>query len=187
VNQPLTQPVNQPTTQPVRIALVPGVLAFLPEYAGQEDPVAAVRAASVAAAAWVAEAGPVTVVADEQGARVGRHLLGGAQEGDGSSYLVVANGSARRNDGAPGYVDARAVPFDDAVEAALRAPDPEALTRLDVGLASELLVGNPDGLVRLGELLRGARTVGVDYDGDPYGVAYWVARWESAENAHRSR
>jgi hypothetical protein len=31
----------------------------------------------------------------------------------------------------------------------------------------------------LGELLRGARTVGVDYADDPYGVAYWVARWES--------
>ena len=54
---------------------MPGVLAFLPEYAGLEDPVADVRAASVAAAAWVAEAGPVTLVADDQGARVGRHLL----------------------------------------------------------------------------------------------------------------
>ena len=54
---------------------MPGVLAFLPEYAGLEDPVADVRAASVAAAAWVAEAGPVTLVADDQGSRVGRHLL----------------------------------------------------------------------------------------------------------------
>ena len=69
------------TTGPVRVAFVPGVLAFLPEYAGLEDPVADVRAASVAAAAWVAEAGPVTLVADEQGSRVGRHLLGGARRG----------------------------------------------------------------------------------------------------------
>ena len=176
-----------PTTGPVRVALVPGVLAFLPEYAGLEDPVADVRTASVAAAAWVAEAGPVTLVADDQGSRVGRHLLGGAPEGDGPAYLVVANGSARRSDAAPGYVDDRAVPFDDAVEAALRAPDPEALARLDVAVAGELLVGNPEGLVRLGELVRGTRTAGVDYVGDPFGVAYWVARWESGENAHRSR
>ena len=176
-------------TQPVRVALVPGVLAFLPEYAGQEDPVPEVRAAAEAAVAWVAQEGPVTLVADAQGARVGVQLLGrgGATEGDASSYVVVANGSARRNDSAPGYVDERAVPFDDAVEAALRAPDAEALSRLDVELAQRLLVGNPAGLVRLGSLLRDVRTIGVDYADDPYGVAYWVARWESAENAHRSR
>jgi hypothetical protein len=139
----------------------------------------------------VAEAGPVTLVADEQGARVGSHLLAAAGAGDGNgdgpAYLVVANGSARRNDTAPGYVDERAVPFDDSVEAALRAPDPEALSRLDVRLARELLVGNPEGLTRLGELLRHARTVAVDFADDPYGVAYWVVCWESAENAHRSR
>ena len=63
----------------------------------------------------------------------------------------------------------------------------EALSRLDVELAQRLLVGNPAGLVRLGSLLRDARTIGVDYADDPYGVAYWVARWESAEKAHRSR
>jgi len=169
---------------------VPGVLAFLPEYAGLEDPVADVRAAALAAAAWVAGAGPVTVVADQQGARVGRHLLdlaGADTGGDGPSYLVVANGSARRSEAAPGYVDDRAVPFDDAVEAALRGPDPDVLCRLDEDVAHELLVGNPAGLVRLGDLLRGARTVGVDHVGDPYGVAYWVARWEPGENAQRSR
>ncbi len=54
---------------------MPGVLAFLPEYAGQVDPVPDVRAASLAAVAWLAEEGPVTVIADEQGGRVGRHLL----------------------------------------------------------------------------------------------------------------
>ncbi len=174
-----------------RVALVPGVLAFLPEYAGQVDPVPDVRAASLAAVAWLAEAGPVAVVADAQGARVGRHLLAtadGSVDGDPAAYLVVANGSARRNETAPGYVDERAVPFDDAVEAALRAPDPDALAGLDVDLAAALLVGHPAGLVRLGALLRGARTVGVDYADDPFGVAYWVVRWErEPANAHTSR
>jgi hypothetical protein len=176
-------------TQPTRIALVPGVLALLPEYASLEDPVAEVRAAAEAAVAWVAREGPVTLVADAQGIRVGRHLLarGGGTEGAGSAYVVVANGSARRNDTAPGYVDSRAVPFDASVEAALRAPDPDALSGLDVGLARQLLAGNPAGLVRLGDLLQRARTVGVDYADDPYGVAYWVARWEDGANAQRSR
>ena len=161
----------------MRVALVPGVLALLPEYAGQEDPVPEVRAAAVAAAAWLAEAGPVTVVGDEQGGRVGRLLLEGASEGDGSAYLVVANGSARRNDTAPGYVDERAVPFDAAVEAALSRPDPAALAGLEVDLAAALLVGNPAGRVRLGTRLRQAGPPMVDYSGDPYGVQYWVMRW----------
>jgi hypothetical protein len=166
----------------VRVALVPGVLAFLPEYAGLEDPVADVRAASVAAAAWVAEAGPVRVEADDQGARIGGHLLDtvGGRHGDGS-WLVVANGSARRNDTAPGYVDDRAVPFDDRVLAALRGPDPGSLAAIDTGLARELLVAHPEGLVLLGGLLTGARTVAVDHVSDPFGVAYWVARWEAPD------
>ena len=63
-------------TGPQRAALVPGVLALLPEYAGLDDPVADLRAAVHEAAAWLAEiVGPLAVVADEQGARVGRHLL----------------------------------------------------------------------------------------------------------------
>ncbi len=167
---------------------MPGVLAFLPKYAGQVDPVPDVRVAALAAVAWLGEAGPVNVVADEQGGRVGRHLLNvaGAAEGDGAAYLVVANGSARRNDTAPGYVDERAIPYDAQVEAALRAPDPDVLARLDVDLGQDLLVGNPAGLVRLGELLKGMGPAMVDYAADPYGVAYWVARWDRAENAQRS-
>jgi hypothetical protein len=170
----------------VRVALVPGVLALLPEYAGQEDPVPEVRAAALAAATWLVEAGPVTVVGDEQGSRVGRHLLAGAAEGDGSAYLVVANGSARRTDTAPGYVDDRAVPFDTALEAALREPDPGALEGLDVDLAAALLVGNPAGLVRLGTLLRRAGPPMVDYAGDPYGVQYWVMRWTVVDSEEPS-
>jgi hypothetical protein len=171
---------------PTRIALVPGVLALLPEYAGLEDPVADLRSAVREAAAWLAEiVGPVAVVADEQGARVGRHLLaeaGATVADDGAAgaaaYLVVANGSARRNEHAPGYVDERAVPFDAVVEAALRAPDPGTLAGLDVDTATELLCGGVAGLVLLGTLLRGAGPAMVDYADDPYGVQYWTMRWE---------
>ncbi len=170
-------------TERARVAIVPGVLAFLPEYAGQVDPVPDVRAAALAAVAWLAEDGPVKVVADDQGARVARHLLaatGGAPDdgpGRSTGYLVVANGSARRRDSAPGYVDARAVPYDAAVEAALRLPDPDALAATDVGLGAALLAGNAAGLAGLGTLLRGAEPALVDYADDPYGVQYWVMRW----------
>ena len=168
-----------------RVVLVPGVLALLPEYAGLADPVAGVRSSARAAVAWLVEAGgPLAVVGDDQGSRVGRHLLaeaGAAPAAPGAaevaSYLVVGNGSARRNEHAPGYLDDRAVPFDAAVEAALRAPDLEALARIDTALARALLVGGVDGLVRLGTLLRGAGPAVVDYADDPYGVQYWVMRW----------
>jgi hypothetical protein len=177
--------VTTASSDPTRIALVPGVLALLPEYAGLEDPVADLRSTVRAAAGWLAEAGwPVVVVADDQGARVGRHLLAeaGARVADSASadaaaYLVVANGSARRNEHAPGYVDERAVPFDAAVEAALRGPDPDALAGLDVDTAAELLCGGVAGLVLLGTLLRGAGPPMVDYADDPYGVQYWTMRW----------
>ena len=56
---------------------MPGVLALLPEYAGLEDPVAEVRAAASRPRPGWRRPGPVAVVGDEQGCRVGRHLLGG--------------------------------------------------------------------------------------------------------------
>ncbi len=165
------------------MALVPGVLALLPEYAGLEDPVAELRAAAEAATAWLVSGGAVEVVADAQGARVAQHLLATVDRdvrrggGGATSYLVVGNGSARRSERAPGFVDERAVDFDAALEAGLRQPDLGMLSRLDLDLAAELLVGHASGLARLGTLLRGAEAAMVDYADDPFGVQYWVMRW----------
>lgn len=174
-----------------RVVLVPGVPALLPEYAGLSDPVADLRAACRAAVAWLE--GPVTVVADAQGERIAAHLLdtcgspgveslapGAARPARGASYLVVANGSAARGERAPGHLDERALGFDAAVEAALRAPDLDALRRLDEDLAAELWVGHVAGLRALGELLAGAGPAEVDYADDPFGVRYWVMRWTCA-------
>ena len=87
----------------MRVALVPGVLAFLPEYGGIEDPVADVRAASLAAVAWLAEAGPVTVVADAQGTRVGRHLVrtAGGIVGEGSAFTARVDARTAARVGEP--------------------------------------------------------------------------------------
>ena len=78
---------------------------------------------------------------------------------------------------AAGLVDERAV--------GVAAPDPvAAVTVIPIGFVgrwsgggSDVLVGNPDGLVRLGTLLQGAAPALVDYADDPYGVQYWVIRW----------
>ena len=61
----------------VRVVLVPGVLALLPEYASLSDPVAELRAACLSAVSWLVDGdGPVSVVADAQGRRVAERLVG---------------------------------------------------------------------------------------------------------------
>jgi hypothetical protein len=157
-----------------RVVLVPGVLALLPEYAGVDDPVADLRVACHEAVGWLGR--DVTILADSQGRRVADHLLSTTDRaGDHPSYLVVGNGSACRSEKAPGYLDPRAVPFDDDLRTALTSSD---VKRLDFGLGESLLA-SLDGIRRLPEVLEPGARVQVDYDDDPYGVQYWVIRWES--------
>lgn len=169
---------------PPRTVLVPGALALLPEYAGLQDPLEVLRAACRTAVAWLCEPGDqVTALGSEQGLRVARHLLeeaGGAHAPAGecaSALLVVANGSARRTERAPGHLDPRAAEFDADLGRALTRPGPAALAGLDPALAGELWA-DVDALRRLGaEVLGGGEGVTVDYDDDPFGVQYWVVRW----------
>ena len=166
-----------------RIAVVPGVLALLPEYAAQIDPVPELRAACLVAVGWLGAA--PELVADPQGERVGRSLIQAAgvapsmpsaEAGTEEAYLVVANGTARRSQSSPGPYDDRAVPFDDVLAKALLSPDPSALRGVDQALARELWAST-SALPRLAGLLRGDETVTVDYDDAPYGVQYWVVRY----------
>lgn len=139
-----------------RVVLVPGALALRPEYASLRDPVAELRAAVDAALAWAGEAGAAREV-------------------------VVGNGSAKRTEKAPGHFDERAEAFDDRLRAALAAPDPAALLAVDAALAEELWT-EAAPFHRLGDLLAAgggpARVVSVDYDDAPYGVQYWVIRYQ---------
>jgi hypothetical protein len=155
-----------------RVVLVPGVLALLPEYAGIEDPVAELRSAALEAVSGLGS--EVTVLADAQGARVAAYLLEAADHGgEQPSYLVVANGSAKRTEKAPGHFDERAEAFDAALGESLRAGRPA----VDLDLADELWA-SVHALVALEDLgpLGEAR---VDYDDAPYGVQYWVVQWNS--------
>jgi hypothetical protein len=162
--------VTRPAT---RVVLAPPVLAFLPQYAGLEDPVAELREVVLDAVGWLGR--EVTVLGDEQAQRIGAHLLGlTTREADEPSYLVLGNGSARRTDASPGPYDERAVAFDDAVGAALRAGDTATLAALDLELARELWAS----VEPISELaaLSSISSVQVDHDAAPFGVQYWVVR-----------
>lgn len=155
------------------MALIPGVLALLPQYAGLVDPVADLRAACLEAVAWLGD--EVTVLADPQGRRVAEHLLAVAPPTAGEpSYLVVGNGSACRSEKAPGHLDERSFAFDHDLGAWLRGRGP----RPSLALGRELLAGI-DGFAHLDEQLTWGEPY-IDFDADPFGVQYWVMRWQCA-------
>jgi hypothetical protein len=162
----------------VRIAIVPSAPVLLPAYAGLTDPAAEVRAAAQDAVAWLGDRVRV-LASDGLGRRVGEHLLGRAPVDDADSVLVVADGSARRGEKAPGHLDERAFAFDAAIDTALRQGDPAALAVLDEALGAQLLAAGVPAFRALGALV-GERPVRarVDYADDPFGVQYWVVRWE---------
>lgn len=95
-----------------------------------------------------------------------------------TALLVAADGSARRGEKAPGYLDPRAEDVDARVADALGSADPAALLALDSGLCADLLVagraawqvmaGACDGMSWLARVL---------YSGDPFGVFYQVVTW----------
>jgi hypothetical protein len=97
-----------------------------------------------------------------------------------TALLVMGDGSARRDARSPGQADPRAVPFDDAVAAALAGPDPAALAGLDPGLATELqAAGRAPWQVLAGAVAGAAEPWRAElaYSGAPYGVGYVVAAW----------
>jgi hypothetical protein len=190
-----------------RVVLVPGVLALLPEYAGLEDPVAELRAASFSAVAWLVDAGPVTIVGDPQGRRVGEWLVEEAtsarpREGAGVSRLrrqgalapqPPEGGAPHPPDSGPGVLavgngsacrSEKAPGYLDERAAGFDADLARALTAPDpTALAgidptiSAELLAATDGLRALGDVLTPDHVTTVDYDDDPYGVQYWVVRW----------
>jgi hypothetical protein len=159
----------------MRVAVVPGTLALLPQYTCLTDPIAELRLACQEAVAWLIEKAPtsVRVLGDR---RIAESLLPGVEVSDeGEVVLVVANGSARRGEKAPGHLDERSFAFDEALGAALSSGDPAALARVDESLGRELLASGIHDLKQLS----GVSSVEAKtwYDDDPYGVKYWVVTW----------
>ena len=88
--------------------------------------------------------------------------------------MVVGNGSAKRGEASPGYVDERAVGFDAGLGARLRAGE---LAGIDHELGRELWADTA-ALEELAAVLPAGCAATVDLEDDPYGVQYWVMRWE---------
>lgn len=123
---------------------------------------------SLHAVSWDAGVEELGALADEVLAR------------SGGAVLLLGEGSARRGEKAPGFLDVRSFGFDDAVADALASGDPGPLRDLDVRLAAELMVGGRSVLRLLGLLGDRRRPVraGLLHREDPYGVSYLVARWD---------
>jgi hypothetical protein len=164
----------------MRVAIVPGVPALLPEYAGLEDPIPELRTAVEKAVAWLAEDGPAAVWANQPvSGRVGRALLESEDRGPGR--LVIGNGSAMRTEKAPGHFDERAEAFDAALGRALATGDTATLAAIDGELAHTLWA-DVESIRALGRDFapKDVQEIQVDYDDSPYGVQYWVVRWRCA-------
>jgi hypothetical protein len=105
--------------------------------------------------------------------RLGRDLAAAAAR---VALLAIGDGSTRRGPAAPGYLDERAVPFDDAVQQAVRDGDMAALAGLDPDLARELMATGRAAWQVLAGAFAGARpATEISYAADPFGVAYLVA------------
>lgn len=97
------------------------------------------------------------------------------------TLLVLGDGSTRRGDKAPGYLDDRAFPFDEATGRALETGDFGALLEMDSGLAHELMVSGRAAfqvLAAVAAKLGSRPRASMAYRADPYGVTYYVAVWE---------
>ncbi len=100
----------------------------------------------------------------------------------GDGLLVMGDGSARRTEKAPGWLDDRAAGFDAAAGAALAAGDPDRLGRLDLDLGHQLLAAGLPAWRAASRLLAGTTwRAEVSYDDAPYGVGYLVATWSAPD------
>lgn len=115
-------------------------------------------------------------------AELGAELAGSASR---VAFVVMGDGSARHSEKAPGYLDPRAAAYDDSVQRALAAGDPEALLRLDAEVARELMVAGraPWQVLAGASLGLPAPRVVDDAVETPYGVAYHTASWAWQESA----
>jgi len=102
------------------------------------------------------------------------------------TLLALGDGSARRGDKAPGYLDDRAFAFDDATGRALAEGDADALIQMDATLAEELMVSGRAAFAVMATAVHqtvvhkeGSKPRStILYQDDPWGVMYYVATWQ---------
>ena len=108
-------------------------------------------------------------------ADLGRDLAEGATR---VGLLVCGDGTACRNEKAPGYFNPDAAPWDDLALAALRGADARALLALDPQAANRLLAaGRAPWQVLGGAAGDAVFDSQVDWADAPYGVMYIAGSW----------
>lgn len=105
----------------------------------------------------------------------GTRIYSSTQIPDAEVVLVLADGSAKRSEDAPGYFDPRAHDFDTEIAEALSSGDLATLAELDSDLAQQLWCYDADVLRMLSELHPQATEI--QYHEAPFGVGYWIAQW----------
>ena len=156
------------------------VVGLGPHAAGPVDPAMPLP---LLIAGWLRDGLPVTirgelVAPDTDPAAC--HVLGAALAHEQDiALLVVGDGAATHTEKAPGYLDERAGPFDDAVAAALANADAAALAALDPQLAADLVAsGRAPWQVLAGATGDGAWKGELLHSSRPFGVGYHVAVWQ---------
>ena len=138
----------------------------------------------LARAGWTGDVTPVAVPIDADGAAIAEVVRGIRGWGDGILLLVVADGSAKRTEKAPGHFDDRAAAVDADVLRALAEGDTAALAELDPRLCQELwLTGRAAFAVLAGVFSDVPADSSLLWSGDPYGVQYVLARWQASTPA----
>lgn len=95
-----------------------------------------------------------------------------------AALLVLGDGAAARSQGAPGHIDDRSFPYDDAVASALEAGDATALAELAARPeAAELLVTGRHTWPVAVSLLPTVAQARLTHRSDPFGLTYVVATW----------
>ena len=128
--------------------------------------------------AWLLAGATVPCTGVELGPDADLPALAACLDGGRAALLVMGDGSARRCEGSPGYVDPRAAPHDAAVAAALRGGAAAALRELDPALGAELLAAGVPVWRAAGHVAGDAgKAADLLYDDAPYGVGYLAATW----------
>jgi hypothetical protein len=155
------------------------VVGMAPDAAGPVDPDLPLP---LLIAGWLREGRPVALRGElvAPGADPEACLALGAELAhEATALLVVGDGAATHTEKAPGFLDERAGPFDDAVAAALAAADPAALAALDPTLAADLwAAGRAPWQVLAGATRDGTWTGELLHSSRPFGVGYHVAVWQ---------
>ena len=136
----------------------------------------------------------VTLLGSEAGVEVGEYLVGRIttnvsikrlrlgstlqEPTSATSLIVMGDGSAKRTEKAPGYIDDRAMSFDSQVQQIFEDSSLDQLANLDPKLGQELWVAGVEPWRTVGSWVEesGSQWKLQEFHfEDPYGVAYFVA------------